>query len=281
VVPLGDIAFPARGPEVNEPGRDGWALVVIDPDGAITVRKEAPPFLRDFRRNKWHHTSDGLLVCPPLAELGSRRAWPVSMGDASQAKEVGLRGVAPMDKDEGILLILDLDETLVHAIEQPLSRPCDFFIEPYHVYQRPHLGEFLTACAGCYRLAIWSSGGSDYVRAVVGRIMPRGIEPVLAWDCRRCTRHLDRETREEVFLKDLKKIRRAGFDLHRVLIVEDAPQKVKRHYGNAIYVPPYYGEDEDDVLPRLARYLISIHQTPNVRVVEKRGWYQQQIILTN
>ncbi len=111
VVPRGDIAFPDRGPEVNEPGRDGWALVVI---GATSGTK------------------------PPMASWSARR-WTtplmqgvaVSMGDASQAKEVGLRGVAPMERDETMLLILDLDETLVHAIEQPLSRPCDFFIEPY------------------------------------------------------------------------------------------------------------------------------------------------------
>jgi hypothetical protein len=70
VVPLGDIAFPDRGPELNEPGRGGWALVTIGSDGAIAVEKRTPPHLREFRRSKWTRTPDGLLICPPLAAIG-------------------------------------------------------------------------------------------------------------------------------------------------------------------------------------------------------------------
>jgi hypothetical protein len=67
VVPLGDIAFPGRGPSADEPGQDGWALAAIGPDGAVTVRKEVPPVWREFRRNKWTRTPEGQLICPPLA----------------------------------------------------------------------------------------------------------------------------------------------------------------------------------------------------------------------
>lgn len=64
VVPLGDIAFAGIGK--NDPGPDGWA--VLDTLGAAAaVRKEAPRFLREFRRGKWTVTRDGLWVCPPLA----------------------------------------------------------------------------------------------------------------------------------------------------------------------------------------------------------------------
>ena len=104
--------------------------------------------------------------------------------------------------------------------------------------------------------------------------MPAGVEPAFAWGRSRCVRRYNAEWFEDEFLKDLKKVRRLGYSLERVLIVEDTPRKVHRHYGNAIYVPPYLGAADDDVLPRLARYLDSIHQTPNVRVLEKRGWMQ-------
>ena len=33
---------------------------------------------------------------------------------------------------------------------------------------------------------------------------------------------------------------------------------------------------EDDSLPRLARYLASIHGVLDVRVLEKRGWYEME-----
>jgi hypothetical protein len=66
VVPLGDIAFPDRGPFLGEPGPDGWAVVRIR-ENDIKVEKRTPPFLRDFRRKKWLATEGGLLICPPLA----------------------------------------------------------------------------------------------------------------------------------------------------------------------------------------------------------------------
>lgn len=45
------------------------------------------------------------------------------------------------------LLILDLDETLIHATEQP-EREADFQIFHYHVYKRPYLEEFFLRSAG-------------------------------------------------------------------------------------------------------------------------------------
>lgn len=171
-----------------------------------------------------------------------------------------------------MLLILDLDETLVHATEGPLGHEHDFAVGPYAVHRRPHLAEFLGACSACFRLAIWSSASDDYVRDVLGRIIPRDLGLAFAWGRSRCVRRLDPDSYEVDYLKDLKKVKRLGFDLRRVLIADDTPAKVRRHYGNAIYVPPYLGAPEDGTLPRLARYLRSLRDLPDVRALEKRGW---------
>jgi RNA polymerase II subunit A small phosphatase-like protein len=179
--------------------------------------------------------------------------------------------VAP---DEPILLILDLDETLVHAAEEPLDRGHDFLVGPYRVYRRPFLDEFLTACADDFRLAVWSAGTDEYVRQTVDRILPQGIEPAFVWGRSRCVRRYDPEMLEDFPLKDLKKVRRLGYRLERVLIVDDTPRKVRRHYGNAIYVPPFFGDPGDEALPRLARYLTSLKNASNVRILEKRGWFR-------
>ena len=177
-----------------------------------------------------------------------------------------------MESDSPILLILDLDETLVHAAEAPLSREHDFKVGPHLVYQRPHLKEFLVACSACFRLAIWSTGTDDYVASVVERIRPPGVEFAFVWGRSRCVRRYDPEQFEYFHVKDLKKIRRLGRRLERVLIVDDTPRKVQRHFGNAVHAPPFLGDPEDDALPRLARYLISLHDVANVRILEKRGW---------
>ena len=68
---------------------------------------------------------------------------------------------------------------------------------------------------------------------------------------------------------------RRRYDLRQVLIVDDTPAKVRRTYGNAIYVAPYLGQQEDDELLHLARYLESLAGAPYVRRLEKRGWRQQ------
>jgi RNA polymerase II subunit A small phosphatase-like protein len=178
-----------------------------------------------------------------------------------------------MGLERPILLILDLDETLVHSVEEPLDRPHDFRAGPYFVYRRPHLDGFLAACSAAFRLAVWSSGGEGYVRAVVGRIAPPGIDLAFLWSCDRCVRRYDPESQEEYHLKDLGKVKRLGHDLRRVLIADDTPRKVARQYGNIVHVPPYHGEAGDDLLPRLAEYLLSLREVPDVRALEKRGWW--------
>jgi hypothetical protein len=70
VVPLGEIAFPDRGLETNEPGRHGWATVSFGADSDIAINRAVPTCLRDFRRNKWTLTAEGLMICPPLAKTG-------------------------------------------------------------------------------------------------------------------------------------------------------------------------------------------------------------------
>jgi hypothetical protein len=82
-------------------------------------------------------------------------------------------------------------------------------------------------------------------------------------------RRYDFEAFEDEFLKDLKKVKRAGHRLERVLVVDDT-------LGNAVYVPPFLGDPADEVLPRLARYLVSLRDVPDVRAVEKPGWLRNE-----
>jgi hypothetical protein len=72
----------------------------------------------------------------------------------------------------------------------------------------------------------------------------------------------------------LKKLKRLGYSLERVLIVDDSPEKIERHYGNHVPIEPYYGDLGDRVLDRLGEYLERFAQAPNVRTVEKRNWYR-------
>jgi TFIIF-interacting CTD phosphatase-like protein len=62
-----------------------------------------------------------------------------------------------MLKSKDKLLILDLDETLIHAAEKPLLQQANFSVYDYHVYKRPYLDTFLTTCLDCFDVAVWTS----------------------------------------------------------------------------------------------------------------------------
>ena len=176
------------------------------------------------------------------------------------------------------LLILDLDETVVHTREERLGHPPDFTVGAYFVYTRPHLGGFLAACANWYDLAVWSSAEEWYVDQIVTKIMPHGATPVFVWGRERCTPRMDPYTMDWYFLKNAKKVKRRGFDLRRVLILEDEPRKVRCNYGNAIYVDPFRGNPYDGELRLLGDYLGTIHTVTNFRRLEKRFWRSQQLV---
>jgi TFIIF-interacting CTD phosphatase-like protein len=168
------------------------------------------------------------------------------------------------------LLILDLDETLIHSVDDPFDYSPDFRVGPFNVYCRPGLSNFLEKVSRSYELAVWSSASEDYVEEIASRIWPKGFSFV--WARTRCVTRLNPELYEQIYLKDLKKVRRCGYRLERVLIVDDSPEKVTRHYGNSIYIQPFEGDRSDQVLESLGGYLESIASTPNFRVLEKRGW---------
>lgn len=170
------------------------------------------------------------------------------------------------------LLILDLDETLIHATEQPLEHPPNFSVSPYHVYKRPFLDHFLHVCNEHFELAIWTSSSASYAHAVIPQLWPEDLSLAFLWSRKRCTYRLDPEYRRAVWIKDLKKVKKRGYALERVIVVDDSPEKLARQYGNLVHVKPFVGEVGDDELKWLGLYLPELAQVENVRRVEKRGW---------
>lgn len=173
-----------------------------------------------------------------------------------------------------VLLVLDLDETLVHSRSIPLpQRVACCRILSYHVYKRPGLDQFLAETSRYFDLAIWSAGGADYVQPLVSQLLePLAIKPVFVWAAERCTRRYDPETQEEYFIKDFNKLARRGVNLRRALIVDNLPRNCQRNYGNAIYIKSYEGDSSDQELHRLSSYLRTLKDIDNLRAVEKRDW---------
>lgn len=173
------------------------------------------------------------------------------------------------------LLILDLDETLVFATEEKLERKADLIIQNIYVYKRPYLDFFIEEMNQYYQLAIWSSGGKEYVEAVTEYIIPNEIDLQFVWSRERCTLKRDIELDQYFFLKNLKKVKKLGFALEKMLIVDNTPSKVSQNYGNAIYPTDFEGAENDDELLHLTQYLKLLTNVDNVRGIEKRGWKEK------
>lgn len=184
------------------------------------------------------------------------------------------------------LLILDLDETLIFATEQPLERKADFNVFHYHVYKRPYLTEFIEEIQDDFLIAVWSSASDDYVEAVVEEIFPEDYPLEFIWGRSRCVYRRNWEVEIDTdpnshyfthyhYVKPLKKLKRQGYQMSRILIVDDSPHKCQDNYGNAIYPTEYNGEKEEDELKFLLQYLRTLKDKSDVRRIDKRGWRKQ------
>ena len=170
------------------------------------------------------------------------------------------------------LLILDLDETLIFANETPLEYESDFPIGQFFVYKRPYLQEFIEFCLENFEVAVWTSSTRNYATKIVEELFPNPNELVFLWTRGRCTISYDEEERENCYEKKMKKIRRRGYNLKQVIVVDDSPEKWRNSYGNLVLVKPFFGEPDDNELQKLIVYLEKLKSAENVRKIEKRNW---------
>lgn len=171
-----------------------------------------------------------------------------------------------------MLIVLDLDETLIHASVTNLSYPAHFELGPYQVYKRPFLQDFLLEIGAHFEVAVWSSAHELYVAKVVEEIFPAEMDLAFVWAGSKCTVRRDFATDEYVSVKKLKKLKQLGYPLEQIIMVDDSPEKMQDNYGNGVVVRPFYGDPKDTELPRLSKYLLALKAAENVRKIEKRNW---------
>jgi carboxy-terminal domain RNA polymerase II polypeptide A small phosphatase len=170
------------------------------------------------------------------------------------------------------LLILDLDETLIHARKDKLSIDPNFQFDQYNIYKRPHLDSFLIEISQHFTLGIWSSADDVYVNGIVELIKPESLNFEIIWGRSKCTLKRDLTYDEFYFEKKLDKLKKKGFRLEQIIIVDDTPAKARSNYGNAVYIQEFNGDENDDELKHLLTYLLTLKNSGNIRSVEKRNW---------
>ncbi|PYE49463.1 HAD family hydrolase [Deinococcus yavapaiensis] len=172
------------------------------------------------------------------------------------------------------LLVLDLDETLWHGIDDPTQPTGVRFL------LRPHLRTFLETVGQHYDLAVWTAATEDWMHAGLTAIR-EAAEFDLAerafflWHRERCTWKRT-EDGAYAFRKPARKFNagwiRSKYPRHRVLVVDDVASNYACGYGHLVKVSPWTGDEMDTELEALTYYLTSIARHEDVRSLEKRGW---------
>lgn len=175
------------------------------------------------------------------------------------------------------LVILDLDETLIFGTPTKLDRDEDFKVFDYYIYKRPYLNEFILEIYKHFKIAIWSSAGDEYVQEVTRQIKPINIDFEFVWSREKAVYQRNYDEHGDIdshyhYVKPLKKVKKLGYKLSEVLIIDDSPHKSKLNFGNAIYPKEYEGKLVDDELSILSKYLQVIKDKEDFRRIEKRNW---------
>jgi TFIIF-interacting CTD phosphatase-like protein len=72
--------------------------------------------------------------------------------------------------------------------------------------------------------------------------------------------------------KQVKKVKRRGYNLESVIAIDDTPKKWEKSYGNLVRVTPFEGDESDRELEHLLVYLDTLRKEDNIRSIEKGGW---------
>ena len=146
----------------------------------------------------------------------------------------------PIDNNKFIYtLVLDLDETLVHYIEEK---------DRHYVQVRPYAEYFISEMGKYFEIVIFTSAEEEYANIVLDEI---DKNKVISHKLYR--RHV--EFNDGFCLKDLNKL---GRDIKKVCIIDNDKNNFKLHEDNGIEIKEFLGEQDDKELDILGDLLMTI-----------------------
>jgi len=153
------------------------------------------------------------------------------------------------------LIILDIDETLIHSTYEKLNRKPDIYYKNRGVYLRPGLSKFIQFCFDNFDVAIWTSAKAEYAKYVLKRTVENFSNFKFILTRANCDKeYVSNGFFKEIrYIKDLRKIE--DYKLENILMIDDTPQNVIP-IDNVISINEYRGEFVDKGLTELQKKLI-------------------------
>lgn len=181
------------------------------------------------------------------------------------------------------ILVLDLDETLIHSHHDGVVRqtvkpgtPPDFVLKVtidrhpvrFFVHKRPHVDYFLDVVSQWYTLVIFTASMEIYGAAVADKLdNQRGIlqQRYYRQDCT-----MDYGS----YTKNLELI---SMDLSSVFILDNSPSAYRSYPDNAIPIKSWFSDPMDTALLNLLPVLDALRFTQDVRSVLGRNLHAHRL----
>uniref|UniRef100_A0A7E4W1L2 CTD nuclear envelope phosphatase 1 homolog n=1 Tax=Panagrellus redivivus TaxID=6233 RepID=A0A7E4W1L2_PANRE len=175
------------------------------------------------------------------------------------------------------ILVLDLDETLIHShhdgVVRPMVRPGtppDFILKVtierqpvrFFVHLRPHVDYFLTVVSQWYDLVVFTASMEIYGTAVADKLdRGRGL-----FSRRYFRQHCTMDY--SGYTKDLSSLHP---DLSSIFILDNSPAAYRNFTSNAIPIKSWFWDPTDTALLNLLPFLDCLRFTSDVRSILSRN----------
>ncbi|KAL5723503.1 protein-serine/threonine phosphatase [Ranunculus cassubicifolius] len=163
------------------------------------------------------------------------------------------------------LLVLDMDETLIHARQKKFTEEADFsftLVEDnttFYVKLRPGVRSFLENAANMFDVMIFTSSEKEYADQIIDFLDPKG-----SLISRRAYRDSGKTPRDG-YVKDLTVLEH---DLAKVIIIDNDRHYFRLQKDNGIPIKAWYGDVPlDQELPLLLPFLAELVVAEDVRSV--------------
>lgn len=184
----------------------------------------------------------------------------------------------PLKKHQKKTLIFDMDETLIHWVdnieeENPqfiINVPIDGEIIEAGINVRPYALEWLEAVNQCFQVIVFTASHQSYADAVLDF-----IDPQRELIHRRLYRDSWYETQEGIYIKDLRIF--ANRKLSDLIIVDNAVYSFGFQLNNGIPIIPFYDDPTDQELFHLVPFLEILADCDDIRAKNKEAFQLEQM----
>jgi TFIIF-interacting CTD phosphatase-like protein len=173
------------------------------------------------------------------------------------------------------LLILDLDQTLIHGSVTKLEHNYDMVLREWFIYFRPFCRTFLRECQQSFDVAIWTASTSNYAIPIITQLFQNYPPPSFIFTIEQCNKYITGDG-DILITKSLERVTNLGYSLSRVLIVDDRPETYSDNYSNGIPILPFTGDMVDSELLFIQPYLEALSLVNDIREVNKEKWRHPQ-----